>query len=505
MGNWGGVNPAEFGSDWATYFTPRNFGSSYPDAGSTAKDQNFLSTGLVGNFNLIKEKLEYMYNSKTDPANFQNFPNGKVEFNGVYETNRKIQEDVKALYASFKTGFDIGSMASNLAVGVRYEKTDVTAIGSVKPPVNLQWASDNDWNVIISAKDAVPVVVNATYNKLLPNIDFDVSLTDSIKLRLSGSQTMGRTGYQSLSPLVSIGSAYSRTAASGNPALKPQMSTNLDISAEWYYTDDSYVSVGLWDKKLKDYVGTAVVPETHFGLGDVRTGPRFAAAVAELTADRAANVMTTNYSTTVPVLSNPADEAQQWDRILKDMGVVNPSPSNPNFIYANSADPLMVFGTTKPVNNKDAHIHGAEFAVQHWFGQSGFGMQANYTLAKADVGFDNTANDATTQFAMVGLSNSYNLIGFYDKNAWSARVAYNWRDKYFNTGTQGGINEPGNVKAFGEVDFQIGFKATENLTFTVEGLNVLGTNSLLYGRSETQVSQFEDLSARYDVGVRYTF
>ena len=48
-------------------------------------------------------------------------------------------------------------------------------------------------------------------------------------------------------------------------------------------------------------------------------------------------------------------------------------------ILPTADDPLYTFNVNTPVNNKDAKIHGFEFGGQYFFGDSGFGVLANYT------------------------------------------------------------------------------------------------------------------------------
>ena len=76
-----------------------------------------------------------------------------------------------------------------------------------------------------------------------------------------------------------------------------------------------------------------------------------------------------------------------------------------------SYDPLS-FALTVPVNSEDAEIDGFELAVQHMFGESGFGVIANYTTVDGDIDYDN-GTIGEDQFALLGLSDSYNLVGFY--------------------------------------------------------------------------------------------
>src|SRR5690606_3189104 len=99
-------------------------------------------------------------------------------------------------------------------------------------------------------------------------------------------------------------------------------------------------------------------------------------------------------------------------------------------VISNDSDPETVFRTATPNNGREAKIHGAEFAVQHFFGDTGFGIQANYTIVRGDVGFDNLGDPSVSQFYLGGLSDTANLVGMYENDRFQARIAYNWRDKY---------------------------------------------------------------------------
>ena len=50
--------------------------------------------------------------------------------------------------------------------------------------------------------------------------------------------------------------------------------------------------------------------------------------------------------------------------------------------------PAVQFNLTQPVNTETAKIDGIEVAWQHFFGDSGFGFQANATFVNGDVGYD---------------------------------------------------------------------------------------------------------------------
>jgi hypothetical protein len=146
-------------------------------------------------------------------------------------------------------------------------------------------------------------------------------------------------------------------------------------------------------------------------LRDVTKGPRAQTALAQL-----------------KTLGINTPSAQQlYSQVLKNEGQI---PANADITFGwngkvipNETDPLAVWRISKPINNKAAVIDGFELAVQHMFGESGYGFTANYTTVDSDIAFDN--NKLGGQFALVGVSDSANASVFYDKNDLQARVAYN--------------------------------------------------------------------------------
>ncbi len=70
-----------------------------------------------------------------------------------------------------------------------------------------------------------------------------------------------------------------------------------------------------------------------------------------------------------------------------------------------------------PANQRSAQLDGLEFNVQHMFGETGFGVSANYTLVDSGLTYDN--HNRGDQFALDGLSDSANLVAFYENDKWS--------------------------------------------------------------------------------------
>ena len=92
-------------------------------------------------------------------------------------------------------------------------------------------------------------------------------------------------------------------------------------------------------------------------------------------------------------------------------------------IAPNASDPLFDFRVNQPLNQNDANIHGVEFAFQHFFGESGFGVSGNYTFVDGDVGINVAGDPGVSQFALEGLSDTANASLMYEKFGFTARVS----------------------------------------------------------------------------------
>jgi TonB-dependent receptor len=486
MGDWSGAAPSLVPD---AYYTPRNFLSEFDGYDTTGSWKN----GMDWDFETVTAWAEG--EAKKGTPGFFGTVNGKYQVKPDPTTYRDIQEDVQAGYVMFDMPGELGGKAFHFNTGVRYEHTDVTASTLVNPPTQVRWTGDNDLQTDYSSTQ-VGFARDASYSHVLPNIDFDINLADNVKGRVSLSKTIARANYGLLKADTSVSGnlqyniGEGRQASAGNPGLKPVESKNFDASIEWYYDDSSYVSLGYYRKDIDKFNSTATIDSVGlFGLRDVTQGPRTAAAKAQLIAGGNAN---------------PSIQ-QIYSQLAKNEGQVDTNGNgkeNAN-ILPNSGDPLATWHVDTPVNNKSGVIDGFEFAIQHMFGDSGFGVQANYTTVNGSVAYDN-AKSGIPQFALTGLSDTANLMAFYEKDGYSARVTYNWRDKFLYS-TNVYNNEPGYTASYESFDATLGYEINENLSVSLEALNLLGADKRNFGRAYSELLNLEVLGPRYTLGARYTF
>jgi len=502
MGDWGIANPGDIPADLLQDF---DYAGMFDDFNV----QGAVRGGFKGNAEDILAALVTRYGPTQATAANPYY----VGVNPALGTNSIVEEDTDGAYVQIGVKGEFAGMATNFLAGLRYETTDVTSSALITPTSALRWADNNDFFPITGAT-AVQFDVEASYDNLLPSMDFDIALTDDIKARASFSQTLARAGYGALNSAVnnigggggSTALGATRTASGGNPSLLPLISSNADVSVEWYYTDASYVSAGVFEKRVKNFISNASGPEQLFGIQDQTNAasPRVIAARAALAAQGIPQDDTSLF-TMMAILENPGASPG------------NLYPTGPNAqqaidgiaaaydIYVRGDDPVSEFQVSRPRNNKEAKIYGAEFAVQHFFGESGFGLQANYTIVRGDIGYVNTFEPREEQFALLGLSDTANLVAIYEKNDLQARIAYNWRDEFLRDSNRSAARNPVYVEAYSQVDANISYNLTENLTVTAEALNLLGDDARQHGRTKAMLEEMYDLGPRYTLGARYTF
>lgn len=472
MGDWGGADPKIVPDE---FFFPRNFLDDFkgvPTEGS-------FTGGMDWDFEKV---IAWAGQQQGKVPGFSGFPGGKFTTSDTIATYRDIQEDIQAAYVQFSMPGELGGKPFNVLAGLRYENTDVTAATKLKLPSQIRWTGDDDFQVDQSATDTA-FAKDASYDHLLPSLDFSIDMSEDVKGRVSFSTTIARPNYSLMRADTSVGDYKTYQANSGNPGLLPLESKNFDASVEWYYADSSYVSLGVYRKVVDKFNSVQAVKETLFGLKDPTKGPRQQAAVQQLASKGNTN----------PSLQ------EIYNQVLANAGQTGPNGN----IAPDANDPLAIWNNNKPVNNKKGTISGFEVAIQHMFGDSGFGTQVNYTTVAGDVGYDN-ALQGSAQFALVGLSDSANIVAFYEKDGLSARITYNWRDKFLDTTNQYN-NEPGYTSAFGAFDANVSYEINENLSVSLEALNITGEDNWRYGRTETQLWNYEVLGPRYALGARYTF
>jgi TonB-dependent receptor len=370
------------------------------------------------------------------------------------------------------------------SIGVRYEKTDVVSTAQVKAGTGISWTSDNELPVLFGAPTFT--TLTGKYNHVLPSVDFDIDATANIKLRASYGETIGRPRYDQIQggqTLDALARVNGGTGSQGNPSLQPVKSKNKDVSFEWYYSKQSFMSLGYFKKDLTNYAGQSKLTATPFNLHTPVGGALWNEAVSKSCPDSNTTCIR-NY-----IFANHPT--------APGVDVANKT------IVGQPSDPITKFEITSFSNQKAASLDGVELNVQHMFGTSGFGLSANYTYVNSGLEYDNAR--IGEQFALVGLSNSANLVGIYEDAKWTVRAAYNWRDEFLSSTFDGAGPNPNYVEAYGQLDVNIGYAISDKLSIQFEAINVTDETTRVHGRTKNQALFVTQGGPRYMIGARYKF
>ena len=462
-----------------------------------------------------------------DPLAFARAFDGFTSGGGVmYDANnrkttstndRTINESALSAYGELILDGQVSDMPMQVVVGLRYEATDVESLSVQSIPIAKDWASDNDFNTRFGPTAAVKQTHDYSY--VLPSLDLSLNVTENIKVRASMSQTIGRPELGSMFVDTFAGNPGTATALggqwtgnSGNAALDPLESNNLDLSFEYYYGEGSAFTLAYFDKSISNFVGIEQVTRNLFGLTDVASGlPGTVSGQALIELEsRGWQATETNLFTMTAILANPQDFPNGADEFI--------DPSQPGGAQQSSdiataydiapqpGDPLAQFLVQQPTNAENANIDGWEVALVHFFGGrlNGFGINANATFVNGDVSYNIALPQEQNQFALTGLSDSYNFIAFWENDTWSARILYNQRGEFLSN-TNWSNNIPRFVDEYEQIDFNVSYRASDNLVFTLEGINMMEDPIVFRGRSENQVQAYIETDRRLMLGARYVF
>ncbi|MFT6044324.1 MAG: iron complex outermembrane receptor protein [Arenicella sp.] len=153
------------------------------------------------------------------------------------------------------------------------------------------------------------------------------------------------------------------------------------------------------------------------------------------------------------------------------------------------------FTVSRPVNGEGGKLSGIELSYQQPFGDTGFGVLANSTIS------DSEGNIFGSRRELVGHSDlSYNLIGYYEKDALSVRLAYSFRSDYLET-VRGGVDQ--RLDDRNQLDLSIGYDWNDNLSLSFDALNVTGEDFYSFHGNPSLNRLYIDQEPVYLFGIRY--
>lgn len=374
---------------------------------------------------------------------------------GSYENS---EENISAYVMANLEG-ELGGYVWSGNVGVRYVDITNTAAGRASRITLLRMDPESTPPPIRNTADSAflaPHSEETSEQHFLPSLNLKLDLGGGHILRTATSQTISRPN------MVDAGVNYTESPSveaplvrisGGNPGLKSYEVTSFDLGYEFYAESDNAVSVTYFYKDITNFIATI----SESGIWDGPVDPALAAAYAE------------------------QGQVVQYQ-------------------FAN-----------RKANRPGGTIQGLELGALYYFPgvMDGFGVQANYTFSDSEdkgVAPLNAPLVPEPGSALEGFAkHSYNLIGFYDKDAFQARVAYNWRDNFMDSRAGGDMGMPTYTDEYGQLDMSMSYDFTDNLTMSFEAINLTNETRLGYVGQRDRVTLVEMTGRRLQVGLRATF
>ncbi len=207
-----------------------------------------------------------------------------------------------------------------------------------------------------------------------------------------------------------------------------------------------------------------------------------------------------------PILSTNFDTSLEWyfaPRALLAASLFYMDLKN-YVAYGRVTQQYMTYSTTTPQGyladyvltvpvNTNGKVKGIELTYEQPIGEH-FGINANYTYADAE---DDDGGD------LVGTSrNTYNIGAYFENDRFNARVNYTARSSFYS-----GLDR---LTAFYQDDTSVlsaslGFKATEWMSITLDGLNLNQPKLKYYAANRDQPRSIYENGRQYYLNFRFKF
>lgn len=364
--------------------------------------------------------------------------------------NRRVIEEDTSFYvqADFRTELFGRSLRGD--VGVRVAKTELYAEG---------YSSSGGGALVYGTNE---------YTETLPSLNLAYSLSDNLIARFGAAKVMARpqigntlAGTNYLIPTTSLASTGPNfTASIGNVDLEPFRANTYDISLEWYFAPQSLISAAFFYKDIDTYI-----------------------------------------------------QIIRQDLPYSDLTALNPVAFAPGFCTSPCSSST-VFQLTSAVNTKGGPLKGIELSYQQPLSFlpapfDNMGVLLNYTWVKSEIDYCNDALCGTfVTDDLVNLSpEAYNATLYYEDEKLSARVSAAYRDQYLQNVPGRNANAlEGKVETL-NVDASVSYKITDQVTVSVEGLNLTDepNHQWVGGDERLSTSVYHHTGRQFYFGVRYKF
>ena len=369
-----------------------------------------------------------------------------------------IEEELITAYAKFEFDTEMGDIPVNGNFGLQVISTDQTGkgFGSFIGPSGFV--------------EATPITDGDDYTDVLPSLNVNFEVADGHMVRVAASKTISRPRLDYMKPNNQVSFNFNAgnvsnpnpaagpwSGSAGNAKLKPLEANQFDLSYEWYFADDGFVSGAFFYKDLTNWHadGSFIADFTPFYV------PGYHESVDPITGA----VITP--ATFLGVVSSKADGLEGFVRGYE--------------LQANLP------------------LHIVSNALE------GFGVIASAALY--DGKLDNGA-------AVPGLSEeSFQSTVYWERGGFQARVSWTKRDKFATETPQLSLALTPTVDQGAElIDAQIaydfglgGFDKLDGLSISLQGQNLTDEDTLQTNDDSREVTKWQTFGANYILGINYEF
>ncbi len=311
--------------------------------------------GNIFNYNVLEALANQFYLTPRNGA-------------GDYNRNYSVREKVPLGFVKFNIDTQLGGVALTGNAGVQVVHTDQSSTA-------YQTTGDNV---------AGGLTGGASYTNTLPSLNLKADLGNQQYLRFGFAKTLtrGRIDDEKVASSAGLSKVTSGPNAGqvlwsgngGNPKLKPYVAVGTDLTWEKYFDDATYVSAGVFNKNLLNYIYTQTVRNYDFS----------------------------GYTNNNPILT-PTSNIGSFSTPQNGTGGKMQGLELAGALSGDKISPLL----------------------------DGFGAQANFSLVNSSIPITSIGKIPGGPKTLPGLSRkTANLQVYYERNGFSLRVAERYRSSF---------------------------------------------------------------------------
>ena len=434
---------------------------AYPDMVEVSEDLMLAPTSLefLGMGNMISYNSKALYDNNY-------FDEAISDLTELFRASNSwsVSEEITTAYIKADFEQELSSdvyFTGNIGLQVvATDQSSTSYIGSLVPNTDPNIHSDS----VVKRSE---ITDGDTYTNVLPSLNTSLNFYDDHYLRFSVAKTISRSRMDRLRPAfeVNFNTAVNTnnpetdpefsldwtpwSANAGSAKLRPLESLNIDLSYEYYFAKDGFISIAGFNKDLKNW---QVQKPREYDFSEL----------AEF----------------API---PADEIAY----------------NKGYVWEWAKVP-------------GGEVNGVELSITlpgHILSETleGFGLIASATYLDAKIEIDGQEAN------IPGLSDSiYNLTAFYENNGWQFRTSMRKRDEFPDA--LGYTNTPKMVDGSTLVDAQIAYdfsasniKALDGFAVSLQGYNLTDEPFKAYLHNPRLVSDYQTYGRSLLLSASYKF